>query len=48
MILVSKHVGAVLNVLIQTTLCIAGVLIKCLCEMHGAKIKIDKGTFIFM
>ena len=44
MILGSKHVGAILNVLYkQFYVCaIVGVLIKCLYEMHGAMIKIKK------
>jgi hypothetical protein len=43
MILGSKHVGAILNVLMykQFYVCaLVGVLIKCLYEMHGATIKI--------
>ena len=42
MILGSKHVGAILNVLMykQFYVCaLVGVLIKCLYEMHGATIK---------
>jgi len=46
MILGSKHVGAILNVLIKKNYVCAlvGVLIKCLYEMHGATIKIKRLT----
>ena len=43
MILGSKHVGVILNILIYKKIYVCslvGVLIKCLYEMHGATIKI--------
>ena len=47
MILGSKHVGAILNVLYkQLYVCgLVGVLIKCLYELHGATIKMVVPSF---
>jgi len=47
MILRSKHVGAILNVLIYYVCALVGVLIKRLYEMHGATIKMISATYSF-
>jgi len=49
MILGSKHVGAILNVLIKKNICaLVGVVIKWFYEMHGATMKINKIMLIIV